>query len=342
MTALKLPKPQLLDPASVPVLKWGVIGPGNIAETFVGGTMRHTRQQFGAVASRTPGRAAEFAKKFGLARVHENYEALVADPELDAIYIASFQSDHFEHAMLAIAAGKHVLVEKPITYLPEQAEELLAAARAKGVLAMEAMWTRYLPQSTIIRQLLASGQLGVPEFFTASFCSDNRSVERLWKPGGGGIVFDMGIYPIAMAQQFMGNPISIHATGRVRPDGMDEESYAVLQYESGARAMLVTSGIASLPARVSVAFEHAMVEIHPQFLAPSGISLLNKDFYATGDTWIDEFPVQTHEGLSYQANYFAQYVGEGRLESPVHTHADVVANIKTAAEITRQIGARPF
>lgn len=342
MTTLTLPKPQLLDPTGVPVLKWGVIGPGNIAETFVGAVLKHTLQRITAVASRTPGRAAEFAQKFGLVTVHESYEALVADPELDAIYIASHQGDHFEHAMLAIAAGKHVLVEKPITYLPEQAAELLAAGRAKGVLVMEAMWTRYLPQSSIIRQLLESGELGAPELFTASFCSDNRAIERLWKPGGGGIIFDMGIYPIAMAQQFMGNPVSIQAMGRVRPDGMDEESYALLQYEGGGRAMLTMSGIASIPARASVSFERAMVELHPQFLAPSGISLLTKDFYATGDTWIDDLPVRGHEGLSYQANYFAQYVGESRLESPVHTHADVVANIQTAAEITRQIGARPF
>lgn len=342
MTSHKLPKPQLLDPDSVPVLKWGVIGPGNIAEVFVEATLKHTRQRFMAVASRTPGRAAEFAKKFGLGSVHAAYEELVANPELDAIYIASHQGDHFEHAMLAIAAGKHVLVEKPITYLPEQAAELLAAGRDKGVLVMEAMWTRYLPQSSIIRQLLASGDLGAPELFTASFCSDNRAIERLWKPGGGGIIFDMGIYPIAMAQQFMGNPSSIQAMGRVRPDGMDEESYALLQYEGGGRAMLTMSGIASIPARASVSFEHAMVELHPQFLAPSGISLLNKEFYATGDTWMDDLPVRGHEGLSYQANYFAQYVAEGRVESPIHSHADVVANIRTAAEITQQIGARPF
>lgn len=342
MSPLKLPKPELLNPDSVPVLRWGVIGPGSIANVFVGATLSFTRQRITAVASRTPQRAAEFAVRHGLPTVHESYQALVNDPDVDAIYIASHQGDHFEHAMLALEGGKHVLVEKPITYLPEQAEVLLASARAKGLLAMEAMWTRYLPQSSIIRQLLASGELGAPELFLASFCTDNRSVERLWAPGGGGIVFDMGIYPIAMAQQFMGNPTSIQAFGRVRTDGMDEESYAMLGYEHGGRAVLTMSGIATIPARASVSFENAVVELLPQFLAPSGVSLLTKDFSATGETWIDDLPAQQHNGLSYQANYFAQYVGEGRLESPLHTHADVIANIKTAAEITRQIGARPF
>jgi predicted dehydrogenase len=342
MTTLKLPKPELLSPDSVPVLRWGVIGPGSIADVFVGATLTHTRQLITAVASRTPGRANSFAAKHGISTVHESYQDLVADPDIDAIYIASHQGDHFEHGMLALEGGKHILVEKPITYLPEQAEALLATARSKGLLAMEAMWTRYLPQSSIVRQLLATGNLGAPELFVASFCTDNRAVERLWKPGGGGIVFDMGIYPIAMAQQFMGNPTSIQAFGRVRRDGMDEESYAMLGYEHGGRAVLTMSGIATIPARASVSFVNAVVELHPQFLAPSGVSLLTKDFNATGETWIDDLPAQQHNGLSYQANYFAQYVGEGRVESPLHTHADVVANIRTAAEITRQIGARPF
>jgi len=105
-------------------------------------------------------------------KVHANYAELVADDELDAIYIASHQGDHFEHAMLAIEAGKSILVEKPITYLPEQAEQIFAAAARHKVLAMEAMWTRYLPQSTILRQLLASGELGTPELMT------NRSLEQ--------------------------------------------------------------------------------------------------------------------------------------------------------------------
>ena len=339
---MNLPNPETLDPNSVKVLKWGVIGPGSIAETFVGSVQKHTPQNFYAVASRTPGRAAEFAKQFNIPTVHENYEALVGDPEVEAVYIASHQGDHFEHAMLALKAGKHVLVEKPITYFPEQAKELLEFAKSKGLLAMEAMWTRYLPQSNLIRSLIAEGSLGAPQLFVAAFGTDNRAVPRLWQKGGGGIVFDMGIYPIAMAQQFMGNPIAISASGKVRPDGMDEESYVVLEYEGGGRANLTISGISSLPITAACSFESGQVLVHEPFLAPSGISLRDKEFYFSEQTWTDVSPVQGHEGLSYQASYFAKYVSERRTESPVHTHADVVENIRVASEITRLIGASPF
>ena len=339
---MKLPVPKIIDPASVPVLRWGIIGPGSIAETFVGATQNHTKQEFHAVASRTPGRAQEFADKFKIPKTYASYQDLVADPDLDAIYIASYPADHHAHALLALTAGKHVLVEKPITYLPEHAKEIFEVAKSKGLLAMEAMWTRYLPQSTILQQLLTDESLGDPQLFTAAFCTDNRAVGRLWEKGGGGVIFDMGIYPIAMAQQFMGNPVKINAQGKVRADGMDEESYVVMEYANGSRANITMSGISSLPIEANCSFENGLVKIAEPFLAPSAISVRDKEFYFSEDTWKDETGILGHEGLSYQATAFAEYVGEGLLESPVHSSADVVANIEVAHEICRQIGASVF
>jgi predicted dehydrogenase len=342
LRAMRLPKPRIIDPNSVPSLRWGIIGPGGIAQVFIGAVQAHTSQQIHAVASRTPGRAQEVAAKFSIPLALSSYEDLVNHPEVDVVYIASHMSDHFEHAMLAINAGKHLLIEKPITYSPDEARNLLAAAKARGVLAMEAMWTRYLPQSDVINQLIESGELGQTELLTAAFCADNREIPRLWQKGGGGIVFDMGIYPIAIAQQFMGNPVKISATGRVRPDGMDEESYAVLEYANGGRAQLTMSGIASLPITANCSFEKGLVLVEEQFLAPSGVRLRDKEFYFNEEVWLDDYPVRGHDGLSYQATALASYVQQGLLESPVHSHADTVANIEVAAEITRQIGAMPF
>jgi predicted dehydrogenase len=334
-----IPSPEIIDPQSVPSLRWGIIGPGGIAEVFVSSSQKHTNQVFRAVASRTPGRAQEFANKYGIERVYENYGQMVQDPELDAIYIASWQVEHHEHAMLALHAGKHVLVEKPITVLPEHAQEIFDLAKEKGLLAMEAMWTRYLPQSTIIRQLLASGELGVPELFVGSFCADNRSIKRLWTKGGGGIVYDMGIYPIAMAQQFMGNPVKITAIGSVDENFMDKESFTLLEYENGSRAHLTTSGIATLPVTASCSFENGVLALDDPFFVPSGLSLRDKDLYFTEQVWKDQTKVRGHDGLSYQATWFAKYVSEGQTESEVHGANDTVANIRVAQEITRQLGA---
>lgn len=332
----------MTDPAAVPSLRWGVIGPGGIAKVFIAAVQKHTKQRIHGVASRTPGLAISVAAEFNIPLVLENYEALVSHPEIDAVYIASHMKDHFEHAMIALSAGKHVLIEKPITYFPEQAREILDTARAKGLLAMEAMWTRYLPQSYLIRDLIASGELGKPELLTAHFATDNRAIPRLWQKGGGGIAFDMGIYPIAIAQQFLGNPAKVTAVGTVTETGMDAESHVFLEYESGARANLIMSGISSLPITASCSFERGLVLIDEPFLAPSGIRVRDKEFYFTEQSIRDTSLVQGHEGLSYQATEFAKYVSEGRVESPVHTHEATIANIEVAMEITTQLGASPF
>jgi len=313
------------------------MGPGAIAETWVGSVQKHTSQQVIAVASRTPGRAEDFAKQFGLEQVCATYDELVRRDDLDALYIASYPSDHFEHAMMALRAGKHVLVEKPLTLRSDHAAQLLSFARDHGLLAMEAMWTRYLPQSTILRSLMDSGELGQPELFVAQFCTDNRGVERLWTPGGGGILFDMGIYAVAMAQQILGNPSTISSSGTVRPDGIEEEMSVSLGYDSGARAHLLISGIASLPQVASCSFENAQVTLHAPFLVPSAITVGTKDFYPEETTWTDKTGIVGHEGLAYQATWFADYVGQGLLESPVHSHADTVATLSVMEEILSSI-----
>ena len=339
---MKIPSPEIVAPDSVPSLRWGVIGPGGIANEFVSSLKKHTTQQIAAVASRTEGRAEQFAATHDIATLHANYEQLVQDESLDAIYIASWQVEHFDHAMLALNAGKHVLVEKPITVLPEHAQQIFELAAEKGLMAMEAMWTRYLPQSTIIRKLLADGELGAPQLFTGTFAVDNRHIERLWTKGGGGIVYDMGIYPISMAQQFMGNPSSIAASGSVDQNGMDQESFAVMDYDHGGRSLVTTSGIATVPTTASCSFENGVIVIDEPFFVPSGIRLRDKELYFSEQTWKDETPVRGHEALSYQATWFAKYVAEGRTESEVHSAQDTIANIHTAQEITAQLGASPF
>jgi predicted dehydrogenase len=339
---MRLPEPEHIRIDSVPALNWGIIGPGKIATSFVDTTLKNTAQKFRAVASRSKERAEQFAHKFSIDSVYENYSQLVESSEINAVYIASWQVDHFEHAMLALNAGKHVLVEKPITYSPAEAQQIFELAKSKGLLAMEAMWTRYLPQSSIIRKLVADGELGAPRLLSANFCVDNSHSARLWTKGGGGIIYDMGIYPIAIAQQFMGNPIKITATGKVDENNLDMESFVTLEYASGARSQIVSSGVSTIPTTASCGFENGVVVVDEPFFVPSGIRLRDKNLYFKEQSWRDESSIQGHEGLCYQATHFAKYVSEGRVESPIHNAHDTVANIEVAAEISKQIGAKPY
>lgn len=244
--------------------------------------------------------------------------------------------------MLCVKHRKPFLIEKPITHTAAEARELLSAAKSAGLLAMEAMWTRYLPQGSVIDQLISSGKLGKGELLTAAFATDNRSIERLWTKGGGGVVHDMGIYPIAIAQQLLGNPISVRASGITTENNIDAEAIVELAYESGARANLVMSGIASLPQTVHCSFENAVLNIAEPFLAPSSLTLTNKEFYAEGTSWKDTSEVQGHDGLCYPAVAFANFLSQGLLESEIRSHEDTVNCIWVAEEIVKQLGAEPY
>jgi predicted dehydrogenase len=332
------PTPEVIDPASVRSYRWGIMGAADIAQAFVSSVQKHTKQQIVAVASRTPGKAEAFAKNFGI-ESHDNYEELLARDDIDAIYIPTLPSQHRDHALQAIAAGKHVLIEKPVTLVPSEAAEIFAAAKAKGVLAMEAMWTRYLPQYDIIRKMVNDNTLGDIELVNVSMCQANLEVPRLWKKGHGDPFTDMGIYPISFCQTFLGNPTKITAQGKLNHDGIPEEVSVQLQYANGARAYVLVSGRAAIPGIAQIAGTKSKLDVGPEFFIPSKLELRNIDFNSKPNTWVDEYSVIGHEGLSYQATAMAAFLDQGLLESPYESHAESLANLEVCAEVIRLIGA---
>ena len=337
---MTFPSP-ILVPADTPVLKWGIAAPGEIAHTFAGSVIAHGTQHIAAVGSRSLDRATAFANEHSIPTAYGSYDELFADDTIDVVYIANHIDGHLDLSAAALEAGKHVLVEKPLHYSPAKAKDTLAMAKEKGLLMTEAMWSRYLPQASVIRQIIDSAEFGRPERMLATFTEDNRSVDRLWEPGTGGITLDMGIYPIALAHQVFGAPASITATGRVTSKGMDEGSVVTLNYESGQMATLVISGVASHPCVASISGENLSLNLDHPFFVPTTLRLATKDLYQTETVWSDETGVTGHAGLYYQAEWFAHYVSQGLTESPVHTHEEIVSNLEVAIEIYRQLGAHP-
>ena len=242
-----LPKPHIFKASDAKPLRWGVFGAGWISDAMVKTSQINSNQEFVAIASRTPGKAEAFAQKWNLPSFHNSYEELAARDDIDAIYLGTLPSDRLEVALIAINAGKHVLIEKPITMDVAEAEAIYAAAKAKKVLALEAMWTRFLPQMDIARQLLKDGSLGDIELVISNFCQANLEVPRLYTIGGGNPIIDMGIYPIAFSQQFLGEPNEIHAFGKLHHNQIDEETHTFMRYASGARSTFVLSGRTTLP-----------------------------------------------------------------------------------------------
>lgn len=325
--SLSLPDAVLIDPSSVPALRWGVIGT-SIAGSFVHAIHAHTAQHAVAVTARDQAKTSAFAAEHGIERVHTSVEALVTDPDVDVVYVGTPHPLHRDQALQAIAAGKHVLIEKPIAMSAAEAREITDAGQAAGVLVMEAMWTRYLPQSDIMRKVLRAGTIGDVHLVTADFgfAAPYDPKHRLWDPElGGGALLDAGVYPISFASSVLGSPNRIVAEGDLGPGGIDVRADLLLSYASGARAFTSTSLVTALPVRAAIIGTKGRIDMHSPFFGPSGITVtlggIGSDEQAS---WVDDRFEALHDGLGDQATAFASYVADGLTESPLHTHDEIV------------------
>lgn len=320
-----------------------MIAPGRIAAGFTQAIHEYTRQRVVAVGSRSAERAAHFAQRFGIARAHSSYRALVDDPEVDAVYVASPHSEHRAQALLAIAAGKPVLVEKAFTRNALEAREVADAAAAAGVLVMEAMWTRFLPQTDVLGQMLADGALGEITTVLADHGQwfPNDPSDRLFDPHlAGGALLDLGVYPLSLASFVLGVPGSgaggdVVAVGTLTGTGVDAQVSVVLTAGS-AQACLSTTLLAATPTTASVAGTAGRVEFSGPFYAPATMT-----FWPTG---ADEPLVRPADdppgsgGMAYEAAHFASLVAAGATESPLLPPAESVAVLELIDGIRGRLG----
>lgn len=339
-----LPVPKSIPAGSVPPLRWGIIGTG-IAGRFVHALHAHTAQRAVAVTARDAARTQRFAADHGIPAIHHRPSALMSDPAVDVVYVATPHTLHCKLALEAIQAGKHVLIEKPVAMSARETRAITAAGRAAGVLVMEAMWTRYLPQADIVRQLLADGTVGEVHLVRADFgfAAPFDLNHRLWNAGlGGGALLDAGIYPISFASSVLGSPTSVTAAGVLTPSGVDARADLLLTSANGATALVSTSIITSMPVIASIMGAAGRIEVASPFFGPSGVTLTTGPIGSEKSaTWRDEAFGTLHEGLGYQATAFASYVAEGRTESPLHPHDEMVSIMSTLDEARRQVLIAP-
>lgn len=324
------------DPRSAPSIRWGILGPGGIAATFADAVNHHTRAQLVAVGSRNRDRAERFATKHGVPTTHVGYEALVADPQVDAVYVASPHSEHREHALLAIAAGKHVLVEKSFTRNAAEAQEVVDAARAAGVFLMEAMWTRFLPHVVALRAVIERGEIGE----VVSFIADHGqsfghlpATHRLHNPDlAGGALLDLGVYPVSFAHDLLGVPDTIAATGSLTPTGVDGQISIALGYGERVQASLHTTLWSRTATTAVIGGTEGRIEITSDFYRPTSFAVIRED----GTWW--SYDREVDGGFQYQAAEVARRVADGAKESPRITHQNTLEVMRTMDEIRRQAG----
>ena len=336
-----LPVPRFAPLRGGPVLRWGIIAPGNIAAQFATGMRRHTDQRITAVASRSHERAASFAAEFAVERVHATYEALVADPEVDIVYVASPHTSHREHALLAIAAGKNVLVEKPIGISAAEAREVAAAASAAGVFLLEAMWTRFQPKTVLIHQLVADGAIGTVREVEASFgfAFEPNPEHRLLNPAlGGGALLDLGVYPIAFALGILGAPTGFDVRGRTAFTGVDAHVVIIGEHgeHGGAFSRLATSLDARPTNRATILGEAGRIEVPPMFHETSEFDLVINEERMR---WVDPTEVRGPDALAFQAVAAAADIAAGRTESALHPLSTSIAVLEVIDAARAAVGS---
>lgn len=333
MMPLALPPARTPDPRKAPSLRWGVLGTGWIADKFVTALQKHSSQRVAAVGSRSIDSATEFARRFGIERAHGSYEKLVSDPGLDIVYVATPHNSHLPHALLALQAGKHTLVEKPLALNANQGMRIADEARSHGLFCMEAYWTAFLPKFDVLRQLLDADMMGEITAVVADFGEVFPAGHRIHRPElAGGPMLDLGTYLISLVLDVAGPPDRIIASGTTTGTGVMGQT-AMLLSRQEQRIVLHTTILANTPTGATIAGTAATINIDGPFYQPGGFTLTGADD-ATRLRY-DE-PRIAHEGLHYQAAEVARRITAGETGSPLRPLAASIDVLRVMDEVRRQ------
>jgi predicted dehydrogenase len=317
------------------VIRWGILGTGAIARTFTEDLLSLPGHEVAAVGSRARPTADAFAARYDIAAAYGSYAELAADDGLDVIYVATPHNGHRPDALTCLEAGRAVLVEKPFTISAAEAEEVVAAARSRGLFAMEAMWTRFNPLIRRLRELVADGAIGEVKAVYADFAhpSPYDPSHRIWSTDtAGGALLDLGIYPVSFAWMLLGAPETVQATTAPAPNGVDSNTGILLGYATGAVALLHCGLLTESPQTATVIGTEGRIEVATPFFRPPDMTLRRHG--AEPETFALE--VEGH-GYTYQAEEVARCLRAGELESPLMPLDESLAIVGTLDTIAAQL-----
>ena len=317
-------------------IRWGILGTG-----FIAGLQTQDLVDNGftvqAVGSRTLESSKAFSEKFSIPTIHDSYEAMVTDPGVDVVYVATPHTFHHAHALLALKAGKHVLVEKPFTINAREAREIVELAESKGLVALEAMWSRFLPHMVRLREIIRDGTLGEIRKVSASHNQNlpKDPAHRLNDPAlGGGALLDLGIYPVSFAFDVLGAPENIRASASLTATGVDRQTAAIFEYPQGQQAIVDCALDADGANRAVVIGTEGWIDIEPTWYNPTPLTRF--DTHGNVLERFDE-PVKGR-GMQFQAAEMERLIHAGVTAGTVLPPSESVAVMAAMDEIRRQIG----
>ena len=330
-------------------INWGILAPGNIAHKFATALTTIEGAALHSVASRDSSRAQAFQQLYGATKYARDYAELIADHEVDAIYIASPHRYHAEHALRCLRAGKAVLCEKPMTVNLSEAEQVFTAAAEHQVFYMEAVWTRFMPIYKQISTWVSEGKIGKVGTIQASFGINVPfdAAHRLFAPElAGGALLDLGIYPITVAQMIIGQtPDRVVAAAELGKSGVDESTGMVLHYPNGAVASLNCGTRANSSLDCWIFGDQGSIHI-PQFWQAESATLYQPP--ESHHSNARENATECHRphsvnGYEYEILEVNRCLREGLLESPLMRWQDSRDVMHIMDSVRAQIGLKfPF
>jgi len=326
----------MTESVSKKIINWGIIGLGNIANKFAQDLLTVENAKLYAVASRSLVKATYFAQQYKAVKAYESYKALAKDPNIDAVYIATPHVFHKENTLLCLESGIAVLCEKPFAMHAQEVEQMIAKAKAKNVLLMEALWTYFLPHYQFVLKTLADKTYGNILKLEADFGfkSKHSKASRVWEKSlGGGSLLDIGIYPIFAALSTLGNPNTIDAKATFTDTGADSTCTMAFNYDKNVTAILKSSFIEDTPTKAIFYCEKATIKINTQFHCPTTVTIIDSN----GNERTIDFNYKTI-GYSYEIEHFNNLLRNNKTESDIMTFDFSKKLIKTLDDVRHIIG----
>lgn len=317
-------------------IRWGILGTGGIAHTFVKDLI-DDEHSVAAVGSRAQASADAFADEFGIPSAYGSYEELVDDDDVDIVYVATTHPAHAANAELALNAGKHVLVEKPFTLNAAEAGRVVDLGRDLGLLVMEAMWTRFLPHVERIRDLVGRGILGEVREFAADHMQrlprdPSHRINALEL--GGGALLDLGVYPVSFASMLFGEPESVQASARFLDTGADAATSAIFRYGDSALAVARCALDLRGSNTATIIGTDARIELDEVWYTPTNFRVIT-----TAGQVIEEYKSRVFgTGMQFEAREAERLIEAGQIASDIMSPRESVAIMRTLDDVRSRIG----
>jgi predicted dehydrogenase len=317
-------------------VRWGILGLGKIARKFASDLRLSDGAILQAVASRDGEKAQDFAREFGAIDFYDSYEAMVESAEIDIVHIATPHVFHFEQTMLCLENGKAVLCEKPLGMNQTEVETVIATAKEKNLFLMEGMWTRFIPATLKLLELIDSEAIGEIQFIRADFgfkATGDKSSRIFDKNLGAGSLLDIGIYPVYLSLLLFGIPNEIKALARMSDTGADAYCSMIFDYSSIAKASLESTFEANTPVEAMIYGSKGSLKLHRPFHHSERFSLLRDGHPEV----VFDVPL-VGEGYFHEIEAINRCMVVSAIECEKHPHQTSLDLIIILDRVRREIG----